>query len=74
MVSGLGTAGISRREETGSLSFNADGVVDVVAGAAGSAIAGVCPNDRCSAGFAFLAGFSLTDVPSSRTERFVCDW
>ena len=78
VVSVFSTAGISRREEISGVSFGrvrADGcTVGVVAGADGSALAGTCPSDRCFAGLAFLAGFSLTDVSSSRTDQFVCDW
>ena len=78
VVSGLGTVGISRRDEAGIFSFGrvraAGGTVGAVAGADGSALAGACPSDRCSAGFAFTADFSLTDVPSSRAERLICDW
>ena len=78
VVSGFSAAGGSRREETGGFSLGrvrADGcTVGVVAGADGSVLAGDCPSDRCSAGLAFLAGFSLTDVSNSRTERFVCGW
>ena len=76
VVSVFSTAGISRREETGGFSLGrvrADGcTVGVVAGADGSVLAGDCPSDRCSAGLAFPAGFSLTDVSSSRTDRFTC--
>ena len=82
VVSGFSAAGGSRREEKGVFSFGrvradggtAGGVVGVVAGTSGSVIAGDCPSDRCSAGFAFTAGFSLTDVSSSRTGRFTCAW
>lgn len=78
MVSVFSTAGISRREEKGVFSFDkvrtddgaAGGVVGVVAGADSSVLAGTCPSDRCFAGLAFPAGFSLTDVSSSRTDRF----
>ena len=78
VVSVFSAAGISRREETGGFSLGrvrADGcTVGVVAGADGSVLAGDCPSDRCSAGLAFPAGFSLTDVSSSRTDRFTCAW
>ena len=82
VVSGFSAAGGSRREETDGFSLGrvrADGgtvggVVGVVAGTSGSVIAGDCPSDRCSDGFAFPAGFSLTDVSSSRTDRFTCAW
>ena len=78
VVSGFGVTGCSRRDETGGFSLGrvrADGcTVGVVAGADGSVLAGDCPSDRCSAGLAFPAGFSLTDVSNSRTERFVCGW
>ena len=71
MVSGFSAAGGSRREETGGFSLGrarADGgTAGGVAGTSGSVIAGDCPSDRCSADFAFTAGFSLTDVSSSRT-------
>ena len=78
VVSVFSAAGVSRREEKGVFSFGKvrtdDGAVGVVAGADGSVIAGDCPSDRCSAGLAFPAGFSLTDVSSSRTDRFTCAW
>ena len=78
VVSVFSAAGISRREETSGFSLGrvrADGcTVGVVAGADGSVLAGDCPSDRCSAGLAFPAGFSLTDVSSSRTDRFTCAW
>ena len=82
VVSVFSTAGISRREEKGVFSFDkvrtddgaAGGVVGVVAGADSSVLAGTCLSDRCFAGLAFPAGFSLTDVSSSRTDRFFCDW
>ena len=78
VISCLGTVEISRRDEAGVFSFGrvrADGCnVGVVAGADNSVLAGACPSDRCSAGFAFPAGFSLTDTSSSRTDRFFCDW
>ena len=78
VVSVLGVTGCSCRDETGVFSLGrarADGcTVGVVAGADGSVLAGDCPSDRCSAGFAFPAGFSLTDVSSSRTDRFTCAW
>ena len=78
VVSGFSAAGGSRREETGGFSLGrvrADGcTVGGVAGADGSVLAGDCPSDRCSAGLAFPAGFSLTDVSSSRTDRFTCAW
>ena len=76
--SGFGVANGSRGEETIGFSLGrvrADGcTVGVVAGADGSVLAGDCPSDRCSAGLAFPAGFSLTDVSSSRTDRFTCAW
>ena len=78
VVSSFSTAGISCREETGGFSLGriraAGGTVEAVAGAVGSALEDACTSGRCSAGFAFPAGFSLTDVSNSRTERFVCDW
>ena len=78
VVSGFSAAGGSRREEIGGFSLGrvrADGcTVGGVAGADGSVLAGDCPSDRCSAGLAFPAGFSLTDVSSSRTDRFTCAW
>ena len=78
VVSGFGAASGSRGEETIGFSLGrvrADGcTVGVVAGADGSVLAGDCPSDRCSAGLAFPAGFSLTDVSSSRTDRFTCAW
>ena len=82
VVSVFSAAGISRREEKGVFSFGkvrtddgaAGGVVGVVAGADSSVLAGTCPSDRCFAGLAFPAGFSLTDVSSSRTDRFTCAW
>ena len=82
MVSVFSTARISRREEKGVFSFDKvrtyDGaaarVVGVLAGADSSVLAGTSPSDRCFAGLAFPAGFSLTDVSNSRTERFVCGW
>ena len=78
VVSVLGVTGCSCRDETGVFSLGrvrADGcTVGVVAGAGGSVLAGDCPSDRCSAGLAFPAGFSLTDVSSSRTDRFTCAW
>ena len=78
VVSVLGVTGCSCRDETGVFSLGrvrADGcTVGVVAGADGSVLAGDCPSDRCSAGFAFPAGFSLTDVSSSRTDRFTRAW
>ena len=78
VVSGFSAAGASRREETGGFSLGrvcaAGCTVGAVAGADGSALEETCASGRCSAGFAFPAGFSLTDVSSSRTERFVCDW
>ena len=78
VVSGFSAAGISRREETGGFSLGRvrtdGGVVGGAAGTAASLTTGTCSSGRCSAGFAFPAGFSLTDVSSSRTERFVCDW
>ena len=77
VVSGFSAAGISRREETGGFSLGrvraAGGTVEAVAGAVGSALEDACTSGRCSAGFAFPAGFSLTDTSSSRTSRFVCD-
>ena len=78
VVSVLGVTGCSCRDETGVFSLGrvrADGcTVGAVAGADGSVLAGACPIDRCSTGLAFPAGFSLTDVSNSRTERFVCGW
>ena len=78
VVSVFSAAGISRREEADGFSLGrvrADGcTVGVVAGTDGSVLAGDCPSDRCSAGLAFPAGFSLTDVSSSRTDRFTCAW
>ena len=78
VVSVLGVTGCSCRDETGVFSLGrvrADGyTVGVVAGADGSVLTGDCPSDRCSAGLAFPAGFSLTDVSSSRTDRFTCAW
>ena len=78
VVSGFGVASGSRGEKTIGFSLGrvrADGcTVGVVAGADGSVLAGDCPSDRCSAGLAFPAGFSLTDVSSSRTDRFTCAW
>ena len=77
VVSVFGVASGSRGEKTIGFSLGsvrADGcTVGVVAGADGSVLAGDCTSDRCSAGLAFPAGFSLTDVSSSRTGRFVCD-
>ena len=75
VVSGFSAAGISRREEKGVFSFGkvrtddgaAGGVVGVVADADGSVLTGAFPSDRCSAGLAFPAGFSLTDVSRLRT-------
>ena len=76
--SGFGVASGSRGEKTSGFSLGrvrADGcTVGVVAGADGSVLAGDFPSDRCSAGLAFPAGFSLTDVSSSRTDRFTCAW
>ena len=78
VVSGFSAAGGSRREETGVFSLGrvraAGGTVEAVAGAVGSALEDACTSGRCSAGFAFPAGFSLTDVSSSRTDRFTCAW
>ena len=78
VVSVFSAAGISRREETGGFSLGrvraAGGTVEAVAGAVGSALEDACTSGRCSAGFAFPAGFSLTDVSSSRTDRFTCAW
>ena len=78
VVSVFGVTGCSCRDETGVFSLGrvrADGcTVGVVAGADGSVMAGACPSDRCSAGFAFPAGFSLTDASGSRTGRVICDW
>ena len=78
VVSVFSTAGISRGEETGGFSLGrvraAGGTVEAVAGAVGSALEDACTSGRCSAGFAFPAGFSLTDVSSSRTDRFTCAW
>ena len=71
VVSGSGAAGGSRREEISGASFarvRADGcTVGAVAGADGSVMAGACPSNRCSAGLAFTADFSLTEDHSSRT-------
>ena len=71
VVSVFSAAGISRREETSGFSFGrvrADGcTVGAVAGTDGSVMAGACPSNRCSAGFAFTADFSLTEDHSSRT-------
>ena len=71
VVSGFSAAGGSRREETGGFSLGrvrADGcTVGAVAGADGSVLAGASPSERCSAGFAFTADFSLTEDRSSRT-------
>ena len=74
VVSVFGVASGSRGEKTIGFSLGrvrADGctvgVVGVVAGTSGSVIAGDCPSDRCSAGFAFTADFSLTEDHSSRT-------
>lgn len=78
VVSVFSTAGISRREETGGFSLGrvraAGGTVEAVAGAVGSALEDACTSGRCSAGFTFPAGFFLTNVSNSRTERFVCGW
>lgn len=78
VVSVLGVTGCSCRDETGVFSLGrvrADGcTVGAVAGTDGSVLAGACPSNRCSAGFAFPAGFSLTDVSSSHTDRFTCAW
>ena len=78
VVSVLGVTGCSCRDETGVFSLGrvrADGgTAGAVAGAVGSALEDACPSDRCSAGLAFPAGFSLTDVSSSRTDRFTCAW
>ena len=78
VVSGSGAAGGSRRDEAGDFSFGrvraAGGTVEAVAGAVGSALEDACTSGRCSAGFAFPAGFFLTNVSNSRTERFVCGW
>ena len=78
VVSVFGVASGSRGEKTIGFSLGrvrADVcTVGVVAGADGSVLAGDCPSDRCSAGLAFPAGFSLTDVSSSRTDRFTCAW
>ena len=78
VVSVFGVTGCSCRDETGVFSLGrvraAGGTVEAVAGAVGSVLAGDCPSDRCSAGLAFPAGFSLTDVSSSRTDRFTCAW
>ncbi len=71
VVSGFSAAGGSRREETGSFSLDrvrTDGcTVEAVAGTDGSVMAGACPSNRCSAGFAFTADFFLTEDHSSRT-------
>lgn len=71
VVSGSGAAGGSRGEEISGASFarvRADGcTVEAVAGTDGSVMAGACPSNRCSAGFAFTADFSLTEDHSSRT-------
>ena len=78
VVSVFSAAGISRREETGGFSLGRVRTdvctVGAVVKADGSVMAGTCPNGRCSAGFAFTAGFSLTDVSNSRTDWFICDW
>ena len=78
VVSVFGVASGSRGEKTIGFSLGRvradDCTVGVVAGADGSVLAGDCPSDRCSAGLAFPAGFSLTDVSSSRTDRFTCAW
>ena len=78
VASGFGVASGSRGEETIGFSLGrvrADGcTVGVVAGAVCSALEDACTSGRCSAGFAFPAGFSLTDVSSSRTDRFTCAW
>ena len=78
VVSVLGVTGRSFRDETGVFSLGRvradDCTVGVVAGADGSVLAGDCPSDRCSAGLAFPAGFSPTDVSSSRTDRFARAW
>lgn len=67
----FGVTGCSCREETSGFSFGrvrADGcTVGAVAGTDGSVMAGACPSNRCSAGFAFTADFSLTEDHSSRT-------
>ena len=68
MVSVFGVASGSRGEKTIGFSLGrvrADGcTVGVVAGADGSVLAGAFPSDRCSAGFAFTADFSLTEDPA----------
>ena len=78
VVSVFGVASGSRGEKTIGFSLGrvrADGcTVGAVAGTDGSVLAGACPSNRCSAGLAFPAGFSLTDVSSSRTDRFTCAW
>ena len=78
VVSGFSVASGSRGEETIGFSLGrvrADGcTVGVVAGAEGSVLEDACTSGRCSAGFAFPAGFFLTNVSNSRTERFVCGW
>ena len=78
VVSVFGVASGSRGEKTIGFSLGrvrADGcTVGVVAGADGSALEDACTSGRCSAGFAFPAGFFLTDVSSSRTDRFTCAW
>ena len=78
VVSVFGVASGSRGEKTIGFSLGrvraAGGTVEAVAGAVGSALEDACTSDRCSAGFAFPAGFFLTNVSNSRTERFVCGW
>ena len=78
VASGFGVASGSRGENTIGFSLGrvrTDGcTVGAVAGTDGSVMAGACPSNRCSAGLAFPAGFSLTDVSSSRTDRFTCAW
>ena len=71
VVSVFGVASGSRGEKTIGFSLGrvrADGcTVGAVAGTDGSVMAGACPSNRCSAGFAFTADFSLTEDHSSRT-------
>ena len=72
VVSVFGVASGSRGEKTIGFSLGrvrADGcAVGAVADADGSVLTGAFPSDRCSTGFAFPAGFSLTDVSGSRTD------
>ena len=71
VVSVFGVASGSRGEKTIGFSLGrvrAVGcTVGAVAGTDGSVMAGACPSNRCSAGFAFTADFSLTEDHSSRT-------